>query len=89
MSQAHFWGGLNLLLNEEDTAPLTTWVSWGPRKSLGGRVSICTLPVLPSGGTLPLISRSPSSSTSRQAGRDMYVENPCGVDSHMPTVSMN
>ena len=89
MSQAHFWGGLNVLLNEEDTAPLTTWVSWGPRTSSGGRMSPCTLQVLSSGGNLPLISQSPTSSASRQEGWDMYVENPRGVDSHMPTVSMN
>lgn len=89
MSQVYFRGGLNLLLNEEDTAPLTTWISWGPRKSSGVRMSPCTLPVLSSGGNLPLISQSPTSSKSRQEGWDLYVENPRDVDSHTPTVSMN
>ena len=52
-------------------------------------IRYCTLQVLSSGGNLPLISQSPTSSASRQEGWDMYVENPRGVDSHMPTVSMN
>lgn len=61
MSHAHFGGGLKLLLAGEDTAPPTTWASWDPRKSSGGRTNASAPPVrIPPVGIMPLISQSPA-----------------------------